>query len=120
MAEQGDTEPIDDGDAIHYTAVRPGTPVYSSDGVQVGRVRKMLDNYREHIFDGVVFEDGHGGLRFADAPEVARTAERGVTLNLRADQAGDLGPPEKGQGGLVPKLGGGRMGRLFGRGWKRR
>ena len=42
----------------------------------------MLDNYREHIFDGVVFRDAGGTLRFADAPEVARTAERGVTLNL--------------------------------------
>ena len=47
----------------------------------------MLDNYREHIFDGVVFRDSGGTLRFADAPEVARTAERGVTLNLTAEQA---------------------------------
>ena len=47
----------DEGHAIHYSAVTPGTPVYSSDGVEVGRVAAVLDNRKEHIFDGVVFED---------------------------------------------------------------
>jgi len=109
---QGDpNQPIDDGPAIHYSAVAPGTAVYSSDGVEVGSVREMLDNYREHIFDGVVFKDPGGTLRFADAPEVARTAERGVTLTLTAQQAGELGPPESKEAG-----GGGGFGRLFGRG----
>jgi hypothetical protein len=76
----------------------------------------MLDNYREHIFDGVVFKDPDGTLRFADAPEVARTAERGVTLNLSAEEARGLGPPEKGRMGAVPGAGGvGALGRLFGR-----
>jgi hypothetical protein len=70
----------------------------------------MLDNYREHIFDGVVFTDSGGTLRFADAPEVARTAERGVTLNLSAEQVTELGPPERKQAG------GRGLGRLFGRG----
>jgi hypothetical protein len=112
VAERGDTQPIDDGGAIHYTAVPRGTPVYSSDGVEVGRVIEMLDNYREHIFDGVVFKDSGGRPRFADAPEVARTAERGVTLVLSAEKAGRLGPPEKGAGG--------RMGGLLARGLRRR
>jgi hypothetical protein len=98
--------PVDDGPAIHYSAVAPGTPVYSSDAVEVGTVREMLDNYREHIFDGVVFRDSGGALRFADAPEVERTAERGVTLRLTAEEAKELGPPEQGSGG---------RGGLFGR-----
>jgi hypothetical protein len=120
VSERGDTQPVDDGEAIHYAAVERGTPVYSSDGVQVGRVREILDNYREHIFDGVVIEDGAGTLRFADAPEVARTAERGVTLAIDAEEVGRLGPPEKGQARFVPNLSRERMSRLFGRGWKRR
>ena len=120
VAEQGDSHPIDDGEAIHYSAVQRGTPVYAADGAQVGRVRQILDNYREHIFDGVVYEDGGGSLRFADAPEVARTAERGVTLNLTAEEAGRLGPPEKGQVSFAPNLSRGRLSKLFGRGWKRR
>ena len=34
-----------------------GTPVYSSDEVEVGKVVEVLDNYREHIFDGLVVAD---------------------------------------------------------------
>jgi hypothetical protein len=115
VAEQGDIGP-DDGAAIHYSAVAAGTPVYSSDGVQVGTVREMLDNFREHIFDGVIFRDTNGTMRFADAPEVARTAERGVTLTLDAAEAGELGPPE-GRSSIVPgpSGGGGALSRLFGR-----
>jgi hypothetical protein len=120
MSEQGDSNPpVDDGAAIHYSAVAPGTAVFSSDGVEVGTVREMLDNYREHIFDGVIFRDTGGTLRFADAPEVSRTAERGVTLNLSAEEAGRLGPPEKGRTSVLPRPGSapaaGVLGRLFGR-----
>jgi hypothetical protein len=112
---------IDDGQAIHYTAVERGTPVYSSDEVEVGSVEVMLDNYREHIFDGVVFKDADGKLRFADAPEVGRTAERGVTLQMTAEQAAQLPPPdEKGSPSFAPSRARGRLGRMFGGGWKRR
>jgi len=111
---------IDDGEAIHYAAVERGTPVYSADGTEVGRVEQILDNYREHIFDGVVFRDSGGALRFADAPEVARTATRGVTLTLDAQRVAVLPPPEEGQGTFRPVKGtAGRISRLFGRGWKK-
>jgi hypothetical protein len=116
VSERGEpNQPVDDGAAIHYSAVAPGTAVFSSDGVEVGTVREMLDNYREHIFDGVVFTDSGGTLRFADAPEVARTAERGVTLELTAEQAMELGPPEKRTGSPPGAGGAGALGRLFGR-----
>lgn len=117
MTEPGESASIDDGEAIHYLAVSPGTPVYSSDGVEVGSVTEMLDNSREHIFDGVVFRHRDGGLRFADAPEVARTAERGVTLLIGAEEADRLGPPEKASVPSQPRHtgGGGALGRLFGR-----
>ena len=111
---------IDDGQAIHYGAVPRGTPVYSSDEVEVGKVEQILDNYREHIFDGVVLRDHEGKLRFADAPEVQRTAERGVTLAISAEEVAKLPPPEKGQLSFRPNLSTSRIGRLFGGGWKRR
>jgi PRC-barrel domain len=104
----------DEGHPIHYSAVERGTPVYSSDGVEVGRVKSVLDNHREHILDGFVFADGGGKLRFVDAPEVARTAEKAVTLNIDAEQARALGPPEDRHGGLAARLRGG-LGGLFGR-----
>ena len=101
--------PIDDGHAVHYTAVQRGVPVYGSDEQQVGEVVEVLDNYREHIMDGVVFETPDGVRRFVDAPEVARTAERGVTLTISAAEASALPPPETGpgRGGGVKRLFGG-------------
>jgi hypothetical protein len=105
--------PIDDGQAIHYTAVQRGTPVYGSDEVEAGKVVEVLDNYREHIFDGIVIETSDGELRFVDAPEVARTAERGVTLTISAAEAEQLPPPESGPGLLRPVAGRLRR-RLFG------
>jgi hypothetical protein len=90
--------PIDDGTAVHYTAVPKGVPVYSADEQAVGTLVEVLDNYREHIMDGVVFDDPEGVRRFADAPEVARTAERGVTLTISAAEATRLPPPGGGSG----------------------
>jgi hypothetical protein len=111
---------IDDGQAIHYAAVERGTPVYSSDEAEVGTVVQMLDNYRERIFDGVVFKDHDGVHRFADAPEVSRTAERGVTLTLTEEQALQLPPPEEGGPSFRPRVPKGRVGRMFGGGWRPR
>jgi hypothetical protein len=102
--------PIDDGHAVHYTAVERGVPVYGSDEQQVGKVVEVLDNVPEHIFDGIVFETPDGVRRFVDAPEVARTAERAVTLTIPAAEAAQLSPPES-----APKVGGGTLKRLFGR-----
>jgi hypothetical protein len=101
--------PIDDGHALHYSAVERGTPVYGSDEQLVGKVVEVLDNYREHIMDGVVFETPDGVRRFVDAPEVARTAERGVTLTIPAAEATQLPPPDAG-----PRPGRGGLKRLFG------
>jgi hypothetical protein len=109
----------DDGHAIHYTAVERGTPVFSSDGAQVGTVDEVVDNYTEHILDGVVIEDGDGKLRFADGPEVARTAERAVTLAITAAEAAELPPPQKAPPRFSPSRSRGRLGRLFGGGWKK-
>jgi hypothetical protein len=102
--------PEDDGLAVHYTALERGTPVYSADDVEVGKVAEVLDNYREHIFDGLVVDTTDGKRRFVDAPEVARTAERAVTLTITAEAVAQLGPPP--EQGASP-LGGIR--RLFGR-----
>ena len=85
--------PIDDGHAVHYTALERGIPVLSSEGEDVGKVVEVLDNYREHIFDGLVIETIGGERKFVDAPEVGRTAERAVTLTITAAEVAQLGPP---------------------------
>ena len=112
---------IDAGHAVHYTAVERGTVVFSSDEVEVGTVDQVLDNYREHIFDGIVLKTTAGDYRFVDAPEVKRTAERGVTLTLTAAEAEQLPPPE--QGGFAefePRRGAGKVASKLGLGWKKR
>jgi hypothetical protein len=76
----------DDGQAISYKVLRRGTPVRSSDGVQLGTVRRTHEAARENIFDGIDV-DTSDGVRFVDAPEVARIAERGVTLTFPAAEA---------------------------------
>ena len=63
---------------------------------QVGVIDEVVDNYRERILDGFVIEDASGELRFVDAPEVARTADRAVRLTIDSAAAAQLPPPEKG------------------------
>jgi hypothetical protein len=111
---------IDDGQAVHYLAVERGTPIYSSDEIEVGKVDTILDNYREHIFDGIVMERADGELRFVDAPEVRRTAERAVTLTITAAEADALPPPEKAPAEFQVRRGAGKVSRFFGGGWKRK
>lgn len=112
---------IDDGSAVHYTAVERGTPVFSSDEVEVGAVERILDNYREHIFDGIVMQTPAGDYRFVDAPEVRRTAERAVTLSITAAEAEQLPPPE--EGGFAEfevRKGAGKLTRRLGGGWRKK
>jgi hypothetical protein len=92
----------DDGPQIGYLALPRGVPVFASDGAQVGTVRRVQDNAREHIFDGIVL-DTPGGRRFVDAPEVARITERRVTLTISAAEAAEL-PAHRGRRGAIETL----------------
>jgi hypothetical protein len=111
--------PADDGPAISYKVLEPGTPVHTSDGAQIGHVRDVLENERENIFDGIVL-DTPAGRRFVDAPEVARITEQQVTLTLNADDAAQL-PEHDAAGGpsFTANTRAGRLGRILGGGWKR-
>jgi hypothetical protein len=77
---------LDDGHAISYQALQRGTVVRSSDGVELGKVRRTEEETRSHIFDGIVL-DTPRGRRFLDAPEVAHIAERAVTTTFAASEA---------------------------------
>ena len=101
------------GDAIGYRVLRRGTPVRSADGVEVGTVRRVLDNAREHIFDGIVISAADG-RRFVDAPEVARITDRRVVLTIPAAEVPEL-PRDP---GITGALGAGM--RRTGRRWRRR
>jgi len=109
----------DDGYAISYKLLHGGVPVVTSDGIEVGTVDRVLENEREHIFDGIVVRSERGDL-FVDAPEVTRIAERRVTLSIDSGQAQALPPYTPGAPEFRANPRAGRLGRLLRGGWKRR
>jgi hypothetical protein len=88
-----------DDHQIGYQALPRGVPIVTTDGVTIGTVAKVLDNAREHIFDGIVVKT-EKGRRFVDAPEVARITSRQVTLTIDAAEAASL-PEYRGALGAV-------------------
>jgi hypothetical protein len=109
----------DDGHAISWKVLKRGTPVRSSDGVEIGTVRRAQETGREHIFDGIVI-DTKTGKRFVDAPEVARIAERWVTLTISAAEAAELPPPGGGMRQRVDQVTTVRRAKRWGRGLRER
>lgn len=91
---------IDDGVAVHYSELARGTPVFDVDELQVGTVDEVKDLPREHLLDGIVIKTTAGERRFVDAPEVARTAERAVTLTIPAREVEELPLEPSKVGGL--------------------
>lgn len=105
----------DYGTPVHYTAIERGTAVYDSEGVAVGEVRRVQDNFGEHILDGFEIADNQGTVRFVDAPEVSRTFERAVTLSITAAQLPELANPVESRLPLPEVKPGGFLSRLFNR-----
>ena len=102
---------------IAYTALRPGTPVQTSDGRPFATVREVLVDERVSVFDGIVVETAEGA-RFVDADQVGSIYTSHVLTTLSAEQAASLPQPEASN--LIEiKPGrsmGDRLGRMFGRG----
>jgi len=110
---------MDEGHAISYKLLERGTAVQSADAVLLGKVERVLENPREHIFDGIVITTQQG-LRFVDAPEVGRIAEHLVTLTIDAEEAAGLPEPDPGAPEFRANTSAGRLSRLFGGAWRKR
>ena len=89
----------DEGHQIGYKVLPRGVPVVTSDGEQLGTVHRVLDNAREHIFDGIIVATPDG-RRFVDALEVVRITEKRVTLSIDAEEAKSL-PEHRGMRGSL-------------------
>ena len=98
---------------IGYQALARGVPVYTAEGAQLGTVHRVLDNAREHIFDGIVVSTPDG-RRFVDAPEVARITTLRVMLTIDAVAARSL-PEHRGVRGSIET-----RARRTARRWRRR
>ena len=108
-----------DGPAISYKLLKRGTPIEAADGTRLGTTDRVLENEREHIFDGIVMHTERGEV-FVDAPEVGRITDALVTLTIDAEEAVDLPRYEPGAPEFHANPKAGRLGRFFGGGWKRR
>src|SRR6478672_9771459 len=102
---------------IAYTALQPGTPVQTSDGLPFATVQAVLVDEKVSVFDGIVVQT-EDGTRFVDADQVGSIYTTYVRTSLTAEQAANLPLPEAST--LVDiKPGrsmGDRLGRMFGRG----
>ncbi len=85
---------------ISYEVLDPGTPVYSSDGQQIGEVTHVLSVPEEDVFDGIVIRASQGGSghRFADADDIEAIHEHAVTLKLETAACLDLPEPTENPG----------------------
>jgi hypothetical protein len=81
--------PVNDaGHPIAWPALAKGTPVYASDGQELGRVSSVVADEQKDIFSGVAFKPGlFDNARFAPAELVAELTSTAVRLAIRADEA---------------------------------
>ena len=77
------------GAPASFVTLEPGTPVYSSDGDELGRVVEVRADEGTDIFDGLMVERGllPGQARFVAADQVEEIFERGVVLTVDSDAA---------------------------------
>jgi hypothetical protein len=83
---------VDRGEPISYVVLSEGTPVLTSDGTEIGSVKRVLADVEHDIFDGLIVDTPHGE-RFADAPRVGDLHERAVELGLTDEEAAHLPEP---------------------------
>src|ERR1700754_3866021 len=86
--------PDDSGAPIAYIALSEDTPVYTSDGQHVGKVKRVLADHEDDIFDGLILDTDQGD-RFVDAPNVGSLYEHRVELTLSSEDAAHMPEPTK-------------------------
>jgi sporulation protein YlmC with PRC-barrel domain len=85
---------MDLGDPVSYLGLEEGTPVFASDGRQIGTVGRVVFDADADIFEGLIV-DGEGEPRFADGGDVVLAMhERGVVLAVDSDGASRLPAPD--------------------------
>jgi uncharacterized protein YrrD len=86
---------MDIGEPSSYLVLSIGTPVYSSDEQQIGKVKHVLAASDEDVFDGIVIGEHLFGSehRFADADDIQEIYDRGVVLKLDSAACAELPKP---------------------------
>lgn len=84
---------VTDDTPIAYTALPNGTPVFTSDGIEIGRVEHVLQDSSLDLFDGLAVTTDKG-LRFVDANRVGRITAAAVETTLTDEEARALPEPQ--------------------------
>jgi hypothetical protein len=84
---------VDYGQRIAYTALAEGTPVVTRDGLRIGVVKRVLADFDDDIFDGLILDTAEGD-RFVDPDHIADICERGVVLSMSDEEARHLPEPQ--------------------------
>lgn len=84
---------VTDETPIAYTALQKGTPVFTSDGIEIGRVEHVLQDPSLDLFDGLAVKTGTG-LRFVDADRVGGITAAAVQTTLTDEEARSLPEPQ--------------------------
>jgi hypothetical protein len=92
---------VDHGERISYMALEEGTPVLSGDGTELGTVKRVLADWDEDIFDGLIVSTADGD-RFVDAEGIVDIYERAVVLETSGEDARQL--PEATPGAPVVEV----------------
>jgi hypothetical protein len=79
--------------AISYEAATPGTPVFTSDGDQIGTLEHVLKVEELDLFDGIVIAT-RGGLRFIDADQIEVITAAYIRCAIDKSQAALLPAPD--------------------------
>ncbi|CAM5517197.1 hypothetical protein LSHI6S_04030 [Leifsonia shinshuensis] len=87
------SDPVTDDTPIAYTALQKGTPVFTADGAEIGKVEHVLQDSTIDLFDGLAVKTS-AGVRFVDADVVGRITPSAVHTSLTEDDAAALPKPQ--------------------------
>jgi hypothetical protein len=83
---------MDEGPPSSYLLLAKDTPVFGSDGGVVGKVKEVLCDPGDDIFDGLVLTTSLGD-RYLEADDVTAIHERGVDVSIPAAYVSQLPLP---------------------------
>jgi uncharacterized protein YrrD len=76
------------GTPIAWVALEKGAPIFSSDGLELGKLAHVIADEQKDIFSGLTLDPGlFKHERFVPADLVADMTTRGVTLTLSSADA---------------------------------
>jgi uncharacterized protein YrrD len=80
-----------DDRSIAWLALEPGTPIFASDGEQVGKVAEVIADRQKDIFSGITFKPGLlDSAVFVPAAKISDLTDSAVTLTVSSGEAENL------------------------------